>query len=420
MNTRQPPLGLDAPLGEILLAETAIRIELPASKHKLACDRYEAIRNHIERDDSPLCGHVGYFYPQGSMAIRATIQSRKRGDGFDIDIVSELLVSDALTPSQVLDLLYEAINGPRGSRYHGMVERQTRCVTVYYEDGMHLDITPSKLINALDPRRSHIFHAKPKEPLTLHKRLLMNSWAFCEHFNECTPADIDFAKAYGQRARSRDSMMVMDAAEVKEVPAHSTVEGEKSATVVALQLLKRNRNIRYARRTDVRMPPSVALAKIASDTSMPRSSIAEALDSLSGAVLAALENAEARGELVDIRNPKCPGERFTDRWPENRAAQRLYIEDLKTLRKQLAILMSPDFTLDQKRDLLTAMFGEGPAEAVVKDYAERLGQSVRTGNRAVASTGRIIPAAAASATIAAPAVARPRDHTFYGERWKRR
>jgi hypothetical protein len=26
-------------------------------------------------------------YPQGSMAIRATIRSRKREDGFDIDIV---------------------------------------------------------------------------------------------------------------------------------------------------------------------------------------------------------------------------------------------------------------------------------------------------------------------------------------------
>ncbi len=418
MNTKHLPLGSDAPLGEILLAETAIRIELPPSKHKLACDRYEAVRNYIERDDSPLYGRVGYFYPQGSMAIRATIQSRRRGDGFDIDIVAELLVSPALSPAEVLDLLFAAINGPRGSRYYGMVERQTRCVTVYYEDGMHLDITPARLLSALDPRLSHIFHAKPEEPTSEHKRLLMNSWAFCEHFNACTPADIDFAKAYGQLVRSRDQMVVMDAAGVKEVPAHSTTEGEKSAAVVALQLLKRNRNIKYIPRKNVRMPPSVFLAKITADTARPGSSIGQALQTLSGAVLAELETAETHGQLIDVQNPKCPGEHYTDRWPENRAAQRLYIEDIKVFRKQLAAILSPDFTLDQKRDLLIAMFGEGPAMAVVKDYAERLGRSIQTGTRSVALTGRIIPAVVAAAASSVPAAAQFRGHTFYGDHWK--
>jgi hypothetical protein len=95
-----PPLGPTAPVGEILLAETAIRIELPPSSHQLAADRYEAVRNHIERPDSPLRDRVSWFYPQGSMAIRATIRARRREDGFDIDIVSELILSPGLTPSQ--------------------------------------------------------------------------------------------------------------------------------------------------------------------------------------------------------------------------------------------------------------------------------------------------------------------------------
>ena len=158
------PLGPAAPVGEILLAETAIRIELPPSQHRLAVDRYEAVSKHIERSDSPLNGRVIWFYPQGSMAIRATIKSRRRADGFDIDIVSELVLSPNTPPAcGALDLLFEAINGPPDSMYHGMVERQTRCVTVQYADGMHLDITPSELLDERDPRRSHIFHAKPEE-----------------------------------------------------------------------------------------------------------------------------------------------------------------------------------------------------------------------------------------------------------------
>jgi hypothetical protein len=56
------------------------------------------------------------------MARRANTssQSRKRGDDFDIDIEAELLLPSNTTPAQALDLLYEAINGKPGSRYHGI------------------------------------------------------------------------------------------------------------------------------------------------------------------------------------------------------------------------------------------------------------------------------------------------------------
>jgi hypothetical protein len=33
-----------------------------------------------------------------------------------------------------------------------------------YADGMHLDVTPTLLIAELDPRLSHLFHAKEEEP----------------------------------------------------------------------------------------------------------------------------------------------------------------------------------------------------------------------------------------------------------------
>lgn len=219
------PLGPSAPTGEILLAETAIRIELPPSQHRLAVERFEAVRKHIERPDSPLHERVVWFYPQGSMAIRATIKSRRRVDGFDIDIVAELIIRPGTPPGDVLDLLFEAINGPRGSMYHGMVERQTRCVTVFYADGMHLDITPSELLDEHDPRRSNIFHAKPEEPASLHRRVMMNSWAFCDWFNDRTPANLLFEQAYAKRALLHDKLQVLAEADVKPVPSHSTTEG---------------------------------------------------------------------------------------------------------------------------------------------------------------------------------------------------
>lgn len=415
-----PPLGPTAPVGEILLAETAIRIELPPSLHQLAVDRYEAVRKHIERSESPLRDRVTWFYPQGSMAIRATIKARRREDGFDIDIVAELLLPPGLTPTQVLDLLFQAINGSSGSMYHGMVERQTRCVTVFYADGMHLDITPSELLDEDDPRRSHICHAKPEEPATSHWRPIMNSWAFCDWFNACTPVDVRFEQAYIKRVKTLDKMRVGADADVKPVPGHTTLEGGKSTAVVALQLLKRNRNIHYTSRKG-RMPPSVMMAKFAGETLVPGSSIAGALDAIAEALLTALEMAERDNLLMDVRNPKCDDERFTDRWPENRAAQRIYIDDLKLLRRQLAALMSDQLTLDQKRDLLVAMFGEGPAQSAIDDYAAMIGRAVESGQRAIAPTGKVLAIAGIAApSIISTASAQPRGHTFYGTRWRPR
>lgn len=415
-----PPLGPTAPVGEILLAETAIRIELPPSLHQLAVDRSEAVQKHTERSDSPLCDHVRWFYPQGSMAIRATIKARRSEDGFDIDIVAELILPPGLTPAQILDLLFEAINGPPGSKYHGMVERQTRCVTVYYADGMHLDITPAELIDEHDPRRSQICHAKPAEPTSAHSRLVMNSWAFCDWFNASTPVNLVFEQAYAKRVLALDKMRVLADADVKPVPAHSTLESGKSTAVVALQLLKRNRNIRYASRKG-RMPPSVMMAKFAGEALVQGSSIAGALDAIAGATLAALEAAERDDVLIDVRNPKCSEERFTDRWPENRTAQRTYIDDLKLLRRQVAALMSDQFTLPQKRDLLVAMFGEGPAQSAIDDYAVTIGRAVQSGERTVGPSGNVIPAAVVAApSIISSASAQPRGHTFYGTRWRPR
>lgn len=416
-----PPLGPTAPVGEILLAGTAIRIELPPSLHQLAVDRYEAIRKHIERPDSPLHDRVRIFYPQGSMAIRATIKSRKRSEGFDIDIVAELILPLSMTPAQVLDLLFEAINGPTGSRYNGMVERQTRCVTVYYADGMHLDVTPTILVNEHDPRLSCLHHAKPEEPPTKHERRLMNSYSFCEWFNVLTPADIRFAQAYAKRAAAFDQRVIRADADVKPVPAHSTIEGGKSATVVALQLLKRNRNLRYEKRKGARLPPSVMMAKIAAETSAPGASIAGALEAIAGTIQSALETAEREARLVDVRNPRCHDEQFTDRWPENRDAQRLYIEDLKQLRMQLAALMSERLMLDEKRSLLVAMFGEGPAQSTVDEYAASIGKSIQSGDRLVSPIGRVVPGTAAAAPfILKSGPAQPRPHTFYGTRWTKK
>lgn len=410
---------------EELLIRTAIRVELPPSHHALAVDRYEAVRNHIERDGSPLKDRVRLFYPQGSMAIRATIRSRKRRDGYDIDIIAELIFPLWTPPGMILDLLFAAINGEKGSRYHGKVKRQSRCITVEYEDGMHLDVTPSLLIDPHSPRLSHIFHAKPEEPPHQHRQLVMNSFAFVEHVKACTPMDLDFRQRYAREVKRYAAASTYDfkaEADVVDVPAHSTEDGGKSVTIVALQLIKRHRNERYRTRQSMRLPPSVVLSKIAADVAQPGSLLIEALDAVSAQTLEQLEAAARLGRLIDVRNPTCTDDRFTDRWPENGAAQQRYIDDLVKFRQQLAALASGQLSLPEMRDLLALMFGEGPAQSAVDDLAATQGQAIQSNTRRVGAGrgGLSIAATVASPAVLTSGTVRAAGHSFYGAAWLKR
>lgn len=407
-----------ASVSERLLAGVALRIELLPSQHRLAVERYEAVRTWIERPGSPLKDLVARFYPQGSMAIGGTIRAKGRDKGYDIDIVAELLLPVDARPSTVLDLLYQAIRGEPGSRYYNAVERQTRCVTVHYADGMHLDVTPSILVDQTDPRKSHIFHAKPEEAPTQHYRLIMNSAAFADEFRSRTPIDLSFAEMYERMRRRADTAVRADA-DVDDVPDHSAVAGGKSATVVALQLLKRNRNLGYAvsDRHNMRMPPSAMLSCLAMQAATPGSSIGQALDTITAHVRATLKRAHDGRQLVDVRNPRCNEDRFTDRWPDSLMAQQLYLNDLRDFQTQLAELLDPATPLRTKGDLLKEMFGEDPARDVIDDVASLYGASVRTGTRRISPSGQVVlPAGVAAISSARPAPA----HTFFGPGKQRR
>jgi hypothetical protein len=165
----------------------------------------------------------------------------------------------------------------------------------------------------------------------------------------------------------------------------------------------------------MRTPPSVMQSKFAADTAQPGRTILEALDALSGKTLEELLAADAKGQLIDVRNPTCWEDRFTDRWPEDDAAQRLYIGDLQLFRRQLTELASGNLSLPQMRDLLVQMFGEGPAQSAVEDLVERQGLAIQTNTRRV-GTGRGGISIAAP-TVIVPGTARAAAHSFYGTPW---
>lgn len=399
-----------------MLAAVAIKIELPPSMYALFQERKQAIQNHLERDGSPLKGKIRLFYQQGSVAIGATIWAKSR-EGFDLDIVVELMIP-GVTSREALDILCEAMRGETGSPYHDMTERQTRCVRVHYSDGMRVDLSPSELIDENDPRRSYIYHSKPEEPCGGDQKILANSFGFAQMYNQNCPPDSAFAQEYARWAIMADHARntSKNDADSIPVPPHSMEIGGKSVVTVALQLIKLNRNLRWEYRNE-RMPASVMLSCLALEVAEPDRTIGENLQTITRHILDRLKSAKSQNSLIVVENPICPGDVFTDRWPEDISAQDIMISDMEWLIKQLDIFLTEDLSLRDRLRALRKMFGEDLGQSVIKEFGDRLAEAIRTGRHRFGDLGGLImtPTAAKSEPAVKPS-------TFHGSKditkWK--
>ncbi len=417
----KPPGGSHlATIQDILLAEIVIRVQLSSTNYNLAVSRGEALSAWIDRKESPLHGLVQLTYAQGSMAINATIARRLRTDEFDIDLIAQIAPWLGMTAKQMLDLLYIAVRGERGSRYYHMVERRNRCVTIHYADGMHLDITAAVLRPELLARTSVIFHHKPEDNTDQTGRMLFaNPWGFAEHFKTCTPADAGFAAAF--RNRERQWAMTLELrADMEPVPDQEPPH-EKSLAVIALQLLKRNRNVNYDKRPG-RRPPSVLMAKYVADAANHTTSLYDEVIYQARHMRQSLWAAHIQGKLVHEVNPRCPDDVFTDRWPEKLDDQRQFIADLDHLVAQLGQMKHPDCGLEEMREILDDLFGETVTGEAIASFVERYAKPIANGKSyQEPRTGRIdllrssLPAPAVVGGMSSPSssVATPRN-TFYG------
>ena len=321
--------------------------------------------------------------------------------------------------AEVLDLLYEAIRAESGSRYYDMTERRTRCITVHYADGMHLDVTPLLRRPATPERESWLFHHRETTPRKFGQRLIANPYGFAAWFNERMPLDHDFVQMYEARSREYERTVSAGLAEDDPVPPQEDA-ARKSMGVIVLQLLKRWRNVQYDPRPG-RRPPSILISKFVADNVGHTVTLSHELLYQSRQVLAELEHAQAAARRIHVVNPTCPADVLTDRWPTSMEEQAQFIEDLQDLVKDAERLVE-ECPLDRIRETLAKLFGEAPTRAAVDAYAERIAEPIRTAKgRHEPGSGRIVvPLASVTGVVAAttPVRATP-PHRFHGDRQAR-
>lgn len=400
---------------DVMLADIAVRVQLSPTDYQKAIDHYHAIHEWLEREDSPLYGLVEEFYTQGGFSIGATVARHGTDDEFDIDAMAQLAFLTDADPEYVLSTLDETIRAKPGSRYHDKADRKTRCSTVYY-DGMHLDVTPTVRLDGRNEKTGYIFHSKPEACNEPRQSLHANPYGFAEWFKRRTPPDQTFGTYFEKRSLDYDRgrMSLMAKADATPVPDQAPAF-RKPRAVVALQLIKRWRNLAYDRRhRTLKRPPSVLLTFYVATHANQTTTLADELSHQVESMIAVLDAAECERHTVVAFNPTCREDKLTDRWPCDLDEQRVFIDELTAFAAKLNRLRQ-DIALPETQKILEELFGEKPAQTVIKEYVERYADEMEKGGGRYLSGAARIPAVVA-ATPMAPAIAKVApQHKFFGD-----
>lgn len=186
---------------------------------------------------------------------------------------------------------------------------------------------------------------------------------------------------------SRRGLIIAEAT-VEPLPALQATE-EKTMLQLVVQLLKRWRDVHYA---NSGYPPiSIVLTTLAADLYNGEQSISVALLEVLNGIVARLDAAHAQGRRLQVPNPVHPEEDFSERWD---CCPGAYLAFNDGIRKFAIAWREVCETQGNPGRLAKGVFGRVIDEAILRET--RTLQADRSSSLlGIASTGRIVPAAAA-------------------------
>jgi SMODS domain-containing protein len=113
-------------------------LEITPAMFALAKERYESIAAYLNEPDSQLLKFKPVIYPQGSINLGTTVKPIG-SDEFDVDVISQLDVSERTPTTAFKKLIFERLE----KRGIYKLRMMNRCIRVQYANEFHIDITPA-------------------------------------------------------------------------------------------------------------------------------------------------------------------------------------------------------------------------------------------------------------------------------------
>lgn len=362
-----------------LLAEICKELQLSPTQHSLAEQRYKAIGKWLA--DAPFFRLANpQIYPQGSLRLGTTVKPQGRQE-YDLDFVLEFALrrDQFLNPVELLNAVESRLR--ESDTYRPMVTRMNRCIRVTYANDFYLDILPA----IPDPSMGGTCLLIPDREARAWKP--SNPRGYADWFTS--------RAVIRKLAEMRNN--------VEPLPDHETAD-EKEALKLAVQLIKRNRDIVFKSDTAGPAPISIVLTTLAAHSYSGQSSVSESLTAIFSGIVSQLP----AGSRLRVPNPQNPKEDFSEKWDQIATGYPTFVAWIKSFQRQWAEVHNKT-GLHGVGAVLEQLFGETVAQSAIRKQAVRLQNSRLTGALGVGTLGLIAPRASAAST-------RPiRTNTFYGD-----
>lgn len=361
-NQPTPQFELDRLL--IIAAES---LDLPPSKHKDATDKYDAVGRFLAEQDSPLRIYDPQVYPQGSFALGTVVKPLGR-DEFDIDLMCVLDVPALTTQRELKRIVGDRLK----LRYQApMLEEKNRCWRINYAGDFHLDITPAKP-NKHGPTQTAL-HISDKEYL---------------YWKDTDPKG--FIAWFEYRKRVTALMAANEAqANVEPAPTHDD-HSEKAPLQIAIQLLKRHRDVQFQRRDDA--PISIIITTLAGHAYKQEQSVVVTMRGLLDRMPYCIDKTKG---YAYVANPSNADENFADKWRQDPRLEKAFYEWIDRASKDVALLENS--SISNMGPVLNRFLGEKRTKIVLEKWAQRIIQArpknlyVNGATGALGSTGILVP-----------------------------
>lgn len=367
-----------------ILEKIAENLDITATQYQLTVQRYEAVGNWLDADNSPLKPYKPKITPQGSFRLGTVIKPLREGEEYDVDLTCKLhIIKETITQQMLKKMVGDRLK--ENENYKRMLSpEKRRCWRLQYKEDFarfHLDIVPSI------PDTEH-------EILLLEIRSVSRNiaqHALCITDNETWDYDKDFPKSNPEGyaiwfteqmrvefQRKRELLASDLQMKVDSVPEYRV----KTPLQRVVQLLKRHRDIRY--NDDEHRPISIILTTLSAHAYNNEVDIFDALRN----ILAKMDSFIKRdneGKFV-IANPVNPLENFADKWNENPKKAVRFFEWLNEARRDLNAISGR--TQVEIAGILRPVFGEKVVTKSFSDMAEEMRIEREKGNLYMAtSTG---------------------------------
>ena len=367
-----------------ILAVVSRSLDLSETQYKDAVSKYEAVGAWLEHPKSSLHPYTPKIFPQGSLALGTCVRPIGK-DEFDVDLVCEMGLPATVNQEQA-----KALVGARLAEhetYRQMLEEKNRCWRLDYAGQFHMDILPAK------PDDNGVRH---RTEFTSDSALLVPD----RDLQGWKPSDPQgYARWFDLKKSESASPGALAVAAVEPVPEQGQPR-EKKPLQVAVQLLKRHRDLYFQHRDDA--PISIIITTLASEAYAPQGDLITTLEHLLDRMPYEIT---WTNDQAYVLNPTNRQENFADKWATEPKKRDAFFEwneqakqDVKTLRATNLVTV---------RDPLAKFAGDNMATKALKLVGEETNALRSSGISVRRSDGRIAAAGTAGATTV------PRN-TFYG------